>query len=127
MQKKVSLMFIFGSLLFSSYCFSGPYDFRRMGKRVKRGVPVSTLEEEFSTEDEFDALVDVAIKRKVLKEEIEFKEPSKFEQMLRKIAPPFFRLYSCSVYKFRAFKKWINALLFGKNSGEQQKETTTQY
>jgi len=58
--------------------------------------------------DEFDTLIDDAITNGVVKEEIEFPKPSKFETLVRKIGVTFFlKPYVYAVTKYRATKKFV--------------------
>ncbi len=60
--------------------------------------------------DEFDDLVDIALKKNVLKPEIKFDKKSAFQMALIKVSLPILRFYSFSVIKYRVFKSWVASL-----------------
>jgi len=91
--------------ILSLLCISSPVLCSSVQKETKSQCCQENNDE---NNDEFDNLIDDAITSGLVKEEIEFPKPSKFEMLVRKIGVIFFlKPYVYAVTKYRATKKFV--------------------
>ena len=96
MKKNILKTFIFACLIFSQIKSYAGLDNPK--------IVISGDQEMF---DDLDTLIDVAIKKDVIKKDAKFEKNTSFQMAMIKVAKPFLRLYLFSVLKYRMIKDWV--------------------